>query len=121
MIARQSLPVILVAMISGLVAGATASSFREARAETNAETTSIVVGKAGLVFKSADGKAMARLSRDPNGNKFELYDSTGQTKLLFVASSVEGGMIAADDRPNAVAKKPDQQPAPQRPRVDFGY
>lgn len=64
---------------------------REARAQTlPALTATFYVPGDGLMFKTLDGRPLARLSRDASGGVFELYDDRGQ-----VAQRVSAGSVAA--------------------------
>ena|ERR1700730_14366102 len=47
---------------------------RDARAQATSAASTIFVPWEGLVFRTPDGRAIARLSRDANGGVLELYD-----------------------------------------------
>jgi hypothetical protein len=64
---------------------------REAHAQpAPAMAATVYVPGDGLMFKTADGRPLARLSRDASGGVFELYDDRG-----LVAQRVSAGSVAA--------------------------
>jgi hypothetical protein len=66
----------LVCLVAGFAGGFAVHPMfaREARADSRASTPTIYVPADGLVFRSPDGKPIARVSRDAHGGTFELYD-----------------------------------------------
>jgi hypothetical protein len=66
---------IALAIVGAFVAGAGAGQLapRDALAQSQA-TASIYVPAGGLVFLAPDGTALARISRDANGGRLELFD-----------------------------------------------
>jgi hypothetical protein len=63
---------------------------REARAQNSSATSVILVPPGGLIFRgAADGKPIARLSRDAHGGFLELYDSKQQPALRVPAAAME--------------------------------
>ena len=65
----------LIAGLATFAAGAVSHRLllRDARAQASPPST-IYVPWEGLVFRTPDGRAIARLSRDANGGVLELYD-----------------------------------------------
>jgi hypothetical protein len=63
---------------------------REARAQNSPATSVILVPPGGLIFRGvADGKPIARLSRDAHGGFLEFYDSNQQPALRVPAAATE--------------------------------
>src|SRR5258708_6128492 len=65
-----------VATMAAFAAGAASHHLwpRDAHAQAGGSASTIYLPAEGLVFRTLDGKAIARLSRDPSGGVFELYD-----------------------------------------------
>jgi hypothetical protein len=63
------------AIVCAFVAGAGAGQLTQRDALAQSQTTaSIYVPAGGLVFLAPDGTALARISRDANGGRLELFD-----------------------------------------------
>lgn len=90
---------------------------REAHAQPSpAPAATFYVPGDGLMFKTLDGRPLARLSRDASGGVLELYDDRG-----LVAQRVSAGSVAAtwtaptpkELHPNPYAADGDPSEAPE--------
>jgi hypothetical protein len=82
-----------IALAASFVAGvivARCGGVREARAQPAA--ASIIVPPQGLVFRSTDGRALARLASDADGGVFELYDAREQVAARLRVGSATGAL-----------------------------
>jgi hypothetical protein len=68
-------PALLLTLAGAFAAGALSHHLlpRNAHADAPTTTSSVLVPWEGLVFRTPDGTAIARLSRDAHGGLFELY------------------------------------------------
>jgi hypothetical protein len=81
------------AFLAGMVAEHLGQS--EAHAQSAQSTSTIYVPPGGLVFRTLDGKPIARIGRDAHGNSIELYDSDHETASRVLTSDT----AVADEKP----------------------
>jgi len=108
--------IILVIGVAAGAIGARVFAPREARADDRPTTSTIYVGSQGLVFRTHDGHAIARLSSDSGGGVLELLDAAEQPRSRIRASGLE---VVAPSPPRPPARLPPSI-APS-PRVDLGF
>ena len=96
----------LVAVTTAFLAGIAfdAVEHREARAQS-LTTSTIYVPEGGLVFRATDGTPLARLSRDPHGATFELYDDHLAAKPDPHASELRGNPYIVDEQASVDAAR----------------
>lgn len=58
---------------------------RDARAQSQSSVSTVLVPPGGLVFRSPEGRTIARLSRDESGGVIELYDNDEQVVSRLTA------------------------------------
>jgi hypothetical protein len=58
---------------------------RDARAQSHSSVSTVFVPPDGLIFRSPDGRAIARLARDESGGVIELYDNDEQVTSRLTA------------------------------------
>ncbi|HZU83585.1 MAG TPA: hypothetical protein VE987_11735 [Polyangiaceae bacterium] len=108
------------ALVAAFAAGAAWHAVwpRAARAQATASPSSVYVPAEGLVFRTADGRPLARLWRGPKGGVFDLYDDNGAA-----ATRLSAGVIGAarqerepyvldDEDPFTNASPAEQRPGP---------
>ena len=83
---RRLFPVLCAATAFGAGVAGHALLGREARAQSSSATSTVYVPADGIVFRSLDGRPIARLSRDVHGGTLELYDDHEQPVTRLVAS-----------------------------------
>jgi hypothetical protein len=85
---RSRTLLIVLAFGATFVAGAASQRWLlgEARADSVSSTSTIYVPSNGLVFRTLDGKPIARISHDARGGVFELYDEQQQPMRRAPAS-----------------------------------
>jgi hypothetical protein len=114
----------LVAILAALAGGVVSHHLwpRAAHADVTSSTSAIYVPWEGLVFRTPDGKAIARLSRDAHGGLLELYNDRQEE-----AARLSGGAISAS---HPAAREPysldDDDPwtagsAAKAPRSPIGF
>ena len=79
-VSRRWLTVLAVGLAFALGAGAGSLRPKEAQAQSLSAST-VYVPAGGLVFRAPDGTALARLSRDAHGGKFELFDDRHEVSV----------------------------------------
>lgn len=123
---RSRLTLLAMAMAAG-VAGAAISqavSSRVARAQPQSSISTIYVPSDGLLFRSLDGRPIARLTRDVNGGLLELYDERDEPATRLSSADHHGG-LRVNGPPSIPARLftldeedpwvPRPQPAPVQP------
>ncbi len=92
--------VAVLALAAAFAAGAISQRFgtREAHAQAGVPAT-ITVPPEGLVFRSPDGRPLARLSRDARGGVFELYDDRQEISAR-IGNPVRAVAAAKELHPN---------------------
>ena len=105
-------PVFLVTIVAAFAAGAVFQhlSAREAHAQTTSSLSTIYVPSDGLVFRTLDGKPIARLSRDAHGGFFELYDDRHEGAARFSSGAL--GVPHAASEPYVLDQDDPWRPAP---------
>src|SRR5579872_805804 len=91
---RSRLKLFALAMAAG-VAGAAmfqALSSHVARAQPQSSISTIYVPADGLLFRSLDGRPIARLTRDVNGGLLELYDERDEPATRLSSADLHGGL-----------------------------
>jgi hypothetical protein len=84
------IPAFLVVTIAAFASGLAFEhlSPREARAQTISSLSTIYVPSDGLVFRTVDGRPIARLSRDVHGGFLELYDDRQEGVARFSSGAL---------------------------------
>ncbi len=84
------------ALAFGLGAASQHLTIRDAHAQPSpAVAATFYVPADGLMFKTLDGRPIARLSRDPSGGVFELYDDRGQIAQRVAAGGAMSTSLSA--------------------------
>jgi hypothetical protein len=109
----------VVGLVVGVVGGFVgARAMRDAHADERPTTTTIFVGTQGLVFRTVDGRAIARLSSDSGGGVLELLDSQEQPRSRLRAAGLDMGQGA---RAPQTTRPPPVSTSSRQPRVDLGF
>ena len=96
--ARSRLPLVLSVSAAAFVAGFVSSYFlggpeRSARAAVAGITPSVYVPPEGLVFRTYDGRIVARLGYDIRGGHFDVYDRNERPAAVLKADgNVDPGL-----------------------------
>jgi hypothetical protein len=111
-------------VVSAFAGGALSSRVfaGDARADARPTTATIYVPADGLVFRSPEGKTIARISSDASGGVLELYNEKEQPGARLRTGGVTG---SADFGSSAAQPAPQQPQGPVGPRVvnrkDLGF
>ncbi len=93
---RLRLPFVLVAVAAAFAAGLGSSYWvRDAHAQAAPFAASVYVPSDGLAFRTFDGRVVARLSYDPHGGVFEVYDEHEQPAARIRGDALGHGAAAA--------------------------
>lgn len=102
-------PILAVAALSAMLGGALEhwACPRDARAQPQSSVSTVFVPSEGIVFRSLDGRPIARLSREASGGVIELYDENEQvtTRLTAATPSIpkaKQGACACTTSPQSV-------------------
>jgi hypothetical protein len=81
---------LLLTTLAAFGGGATSHYFwpRDARAQAIAHASTIYVPADGLVFRTIDGKPIARLSHGTHGGVLELYDDRQEAAARFSSGTI---------------------------------
>jgi hypothetical protein len=105
---RVRLPVAVLALVLAFAGGIVSSRVRDAHAQAAPFAATIYVPSDGLAFRTFNGRVVARLSYDPHGGVFELYDDHERPAVRVRGEPLPQGAPAV------------VTPPPKRPD-DFGF
>lgn len=88
------LVVLLIALMASILGGVIVSAFsRQHPVSQDRPNSEILLPESGLLFKSREGKLVAKLDADEVGASLILYNGKGQATILLGATQFGGGAI----------------------------
>jgi hypothetical protein len=120
LLSSRRLPAFLLATIAAFATGLAFQhlSPRDAHAQTMSSLSTIYVPSEGLVFRTFDGRPIAKLSHDAHGGFLELYDDRQDGVARFSSGAL--GPTHSPREPSALDQDDPWRPS-QRTRPDEAF